>query len=193
MRKLLSVLALLAVLVVTACSPASSSEQVTTVSGDSAVLDRLGFAELTGQQIVEAVDKDPGARPLAFTASVRPGGVMLADDQGEVTVPLPADQFYVSVAPYVTRTHPCHFHSLATCNGELKGVDIAVKITATDGTVLVDEQTTTHTGNGFVGYWLPRGQTGTVQVTTADGKSGSAPFSAVTDEDATCMTTLQVA
>lgn len=192
MRKLFCVLALLSVLLVSACSAESTSGPATSISGDSAVLDRLGFAELSGKQIVEKLDTSPDARPMAFSASVRPGGVMLADDQGEVTVPLPADEFYLSVAPYVTRTHPCHFHSLATCNGELKGVDIAVKITTADGTVLVDEQTTTHTGNGFIGYWVPRGQTGTVQITTADGKSGSAAFSAVTDEDATCMTTLQV-
>lgn len=56
--------------------------------------------------------------------------------------------------------------------------------------MLVDEDTTTST-NGFVGFWLPSGATGTVTV-TADGKSGTAVFSSVAATDATCLTTLRL-
>lgn len=193
MRKILSLLAIAALLVVTGCSAKEPAGDASSSPADPAVLQRLGFEGMTGKQIVEQVDRDAQPRPLAFYASVRPTGLLLKDDQGSTTVPLPTDEFYLSIAPYATSTHDCHFHSLGTCNGELKDVEVSVKITAADGTVLVDEKTSTYAGNGFVGFWIPKGKTGTVQVTTADGKSGSAPFSSAGDEDATCMTTLKVA
>ncbi|MGA4668660.1 CueP family metal-binding protein [Propionibacteriaceae bacterium Y1923] len=190
MRKFFSLLVVACLLVVTACS--GSGGGAATAPADDGVLERLGFAGLSGKDIVAQLDASTDQRPLAFAASVRPTGLLLADEQGETVVPLPEDEFYVSVAPYVSNTHPCHFHSLATCNGELKETPVAVKITTAEGDVLVNEQTTTYAGNGFIGYWLPRGVTGTIEVTLADGRSGAVDFSTVGDEDATCITTLQL-
>lgn len=100
-----------------------------------------------------------------------------------------SDQFYLSIAPYLTHTHDCHFHNLGTCQGELAGKAVHVKVTDSDGTVLVYQAATTY-ANGFVAFWVPKGRTGTIEV-TADGKSGQVPFDSGT-EGATCVTTLKL-
>jgi hypothetical protein len=45
--------------------------------------------------------------------------------------------------------------------------------------------------NGFIGFWLPKGASGTVEVTSGRG-TGSQRFSTGVD-DPTCMTTLRLA
>lgn len=105
---------------------------------------------------------------------------------------MPADEFYVSFAPYVSRTHDCHFHSLTTCVGELQNAEVSVKITDdATGEVLVDDSLTTF-DNGFVGLWLPRGIDATVTV-EHDGKTASSPITTKGDDAATCVTTLHLA
>jgi hypothetical protein len=126
-------------------------------------------------------------------ASIRPNELLLRDGEGrEETLPMPADEFYVSFAPYVSRTHDCHFHSLTTCVGELQNAEVSVKITDdATGEVLVDDSLTTF-DNGFVGLWLPRGIDATVTV-EHDGKTASSPITTKGDEAATCVTTLHLA
>lgn len=167
-------------------TPAGQQTAPATTGG---VLASLGFAGMTGEQIVEKIDQDPTARPLQMKASVRPDKVVLGNAQGEVAVPLQDKGFYLSVAPFAKRTHECFFHSLATCQGEMVAQPVHVTITDAAGRVLVDEDATTY-ANGFVGFWLPRNISGTVSI-TVDGKTGSVPF-ATGEQDATCLTTLQV-
>jgi hypothetical protein len=153
-------------------------------------LSENGLDGLTGQEIVERLDASTDARPLPFTASVREDHVILSDDSTEVTVSLPQDVYYVAVGPYLIDTHECYYHSLATCQGELTDEQVHVTITDDDGTVLVDETTTTH-ANGFVGFWLPRDITGTIEISFED-YTGTVPFS-TSDGSPTCITTLQMA
>ncbi|MHB1064925.1 MAG: CueP family metal-binding protein, partial [Georgenia sp.] len=128
-------------------------------------------------------------RPADLMASVRPEVLLLSDGVAEHSLPLPADRFYVSIAPYVNQTHECFFHSLTTCRGELGGEDVTVRVVDDAGEVLVDEERTTF-ANGFVGMWLPRDVTGTIEVTQG-GRTGVVEFS--TDADgATCVTTLRL-
>ena len=108
----------------------------------------------------------------------------------EVSVPLPDDELYVSIAPFVETTHECYFHSLATCQGELVGEPVEVTITDAGGDVLVQETTTTYS-NGFVGFWLPRDVEGTIEISAGD-LTGSVPF-ATSEGSPTCVTTLQLA
>lgn len=167
-----------------------SAAGTTASSNQAAFLAEHGWADMSAEQIVEAIDQDDTARPLDFKASVRPGELILGDAQGEYSLPLTSDDgFYLSIAPFVNRTHDCYFHSLATCKGELAGDTMHVTITDSAGTVLVDDEVTTY-ANGFVGFWLPRDITGTVEV-DFDGRTGSVPF-ATADDSATCLTTLQL-
>ncbi|WP_341231485.1 CueP family metal-binding protein, partial [Nocardioides salarius] len=99
------------------------------------------LAGLEAPEVIERLDTMALAdRPGDLMASVQPDAVVVTDDQGrEVRLPMPEDQVYVSVAPYVDQTHECHFHSLTTCVGELGDESVDVMLTTADGEVLVDE------------------------------------------------------
>ena len=75
----------------------------------------------------------------------------------EVTVPMPDDLMFVSVAPYLQRTHPCATHYMSGCQGELVGAPVHVQALLADGTVWIDEVMPTM-ANGFIDLWLPRDQ-----------------------------------
>ncbi|WP_256837845.1 CueP family metal-binding protein [Ornithinimicrobium faecis] len=169
--------------VLSACSTGSDA-----VSTDPLLADH-GLDGLTAQQIVEELEASTEQRPLRLGASVSEDELLLDDGTTEMALPLPEDEFYLSVAPFVTQTHDCFYHSLSGCQGELVGAEVAVTITDASGDVLVDEEITTHT-NGFVGFWLPREITGTIEV-SREGYAGSVPFS-TTDGSPTCITTLQL-
>ncbi|MBG0823622.1 CueP family metal-binding protein [Planomonospora sp. ID91781] len=171
-------------------APASAAPQ--TSAAARTLLSAYGLTGKDAVQIIDHLDRLGGAeRPADLKASVRPGELALSGGGQEVVLPLPADRFYLSVAPYTDRTHECFHHSLTTCAGELAGKDMQVTITdAASGEVLVDETRTTF-ANGFTGFWLPRGIDGTVTVAYG-GRTGQAEIS--TGQDApTCLTTLRLA
>lgn len=138
---------------------------------------------------IVTLDQVDQQRPLSIQGSVRTDDVLFSDGDQEVAVPIPGDLVYVSIAPFVDQTHPCHFHALGGCQGELVQEDVSVVIVDDAGTTLVEEDTTTRT-NGFVGYWLPRGASGTITITQGE-RTGEAGFE-TGDGDATCVTTLQL-
>lgn len=150
---------------------------------------------LAGMDAVEAIDHlDQLAvtdRPSDLMASVYPDELVLAGEAQGVTLDLPAEKTYVSIAPYVNTTHECFYHSLTTCQGELGNENLDVQITdKSTGDIVVDEPATTF-DNGFVGFWVPSDIEGTIEVSYG-GKTGSTTFS-TTDEGATCITDLQLA
>ena len=159
-------------------------------SSEDPMLAELGLGGLSGQEIVAQLDVSTESRPLDFVASVREDEVLVGDGTKEVSVPLPDDVYYVSIAPFIETTHECYFHSLATCQGELTDESVDVRITDADGDVLVQETATTY-ANGFVGYWLPRDIEGTIEISQGD-LTGSVPFS-TSEGSPTCVTTLQLA
>lgn len=175
-----------------ATEPNSAQSADQSSSADTILADH-GLATADARQVIDTLDAQPVAeRPSDLIASVRPGQLQLSDDQGrEASLPLPDDAFYLSVAPYVSQTHECHFHSLTTCKGELGDTPVHVTVTDRDtGQVVVDEVLTTF-DNGFVGLWLPRGIEATLTIST-DGRSATTAISTSGDEDPTCLTTLQL-
>lgn len=169
--------------------PSSSSSAS---SAAAAVLADHDLAGLEAPEVIERLDTMALAdRPGDLMASVQPDAVVVTDDQGrEVRLPMPEDQVYVSVAPYVDQTHECHFHSLTTCVGELGDESVDVMLTTADGEVLVDETRRTY-DNGFVGLWVPRDLDATLTI-THDGRAGTAPITTRDPDDPTCVTTLQL-
>ena len=169
--------------------PSSSSSAS---SAAAAVLADHDLAGLEAPEVIERLDTMALAdRPGDLMASVQPDAVVVTDDQGrEARLPMPEDQVYVSVAPYVDQTHECHFHSLTTCVGELGDESVDVTLTTADGEVLVDETRRTY-DNGFVGLWVPRDLDATLTI-THDGRTGTAPITTRNPDDPTCVTTLQL-
>ena len=76
-------------------------------------------------------------------------------DGSESTVAIPEDKFFLSIAPWVTFTHPCTFHVPTGCTGELVGKEM--KVTARDvetGEIVIDQMITTQ-HDGFIDFWVP--------------------------------------
>lgn len=116
---------------------------------------------------------------------------LIVQDQNQVekTYDLPADEFFVSIAPFVEQTHACDIHSLTGCQGEMIEEDFDVYIEDEDGNVIVDEQMTSY-ANGFIDLWLPRDQTFQVKI-THEGKEVASDLQTYEDSG-TCITTFQL-
>lgn len=149
------------------------------------------LTDMSATEIIDMLDRmNVSDRPADLIASVQPDALVLTDNVTEVSLDMPDDVTYVSVAPFVSQTHECFYHSLTTCRGELSAQQIEVRfIDEATGDVILEETTTTF-DNGFAGFWLPRDLNGTIEV-TYDGKTGETPFSTANDA-ATCITTLKL-
>ena len=166
-----------------------SEENVQITPAD--VLAPYSLEDRNVDDVVDALDQMPvNERPEDLIASVRINQLELSTNEGNAAMDMPEDKTYVSFAPYVDSTHPCTFHSLTTCQGEMRNAPIHIKITESGSNrVLVDERVKTF-DNGFYGVWLPRDIEGKIEV-THEGKTGSADFSTKAD-GATCVTDLKL-
>lgn len=174
-------------------APASSPAAEAAPTAE-AVLGAYGLAGLDAREVIDALDATPLAeREADLLASIRPDQLLISDAAGaEVALPMPQDEFYVSIAPYVDTTHECYFHSLTTCVGEMRSEAVDVVVTdVASGEVLLDQTMMTF-DNGFVGLWLPRGLEVDVTI-TRDGLTATEQLSTDDAEDATCVTTMQLA
>lgn len=180
------------VLALSGCSTGGAEPDVPaehTVSAN--LLSTHGLDDKDVTEIVDHLDRVPAAeRSKALMASVRTDELLLTGESGELALDLPEGKSYISIAPFVDQTHECFYHSLTTCLGELSEEPVDVTITdAATGEEVVDEKTSTF-DNGFAGFWVPRGISGTVEISSGS-KTGSADFSTKQD-GATCITDLQL-
>ena len=152
-------------------------------------LDR--FQGQTAQEIIAELDQTPVSdRATDLIASIRADELILSDQSGQLSIDMPADEFYISAAPYTTTTHECFYHSLTTCTGELANAPVKVTVVADSGETILEENTTTY-DNGFVGIWLPRNIDATLTI-EHDGLTSTQPIS-TGDEAPTCITTAKLA
>ncbi|MGF7047270.1 hypothetical protein J2T13_001775 [Paenibacillus sp. DS2015] len=110
-------------------------------------------------------------------------------DVNKLTYDLPENEFFLSIAPYVEKTHPCTIHSLTGCQGELMKEEFSVYIADKEGTVILDE-TMKSQSNGFIDLWLPRDQTYHITI-KHDGKKAESEISTF-QIDNTCIATMQL-
>lgn len=149
------------------------------------MLDRWGFASMSIEEIVTTLDTVE-QRLSGLDASITDDELILTDEQGTFRFDLPKDKFYISFAPYINQTHPCAFHSLSGCQGELINQTFFVTITGSNNEIIVQEEMTSAT-NGFVGIWLPRGISGTLHVQYNNLEAET--FFTTHDNSNTCITT----
>ncbi|WP_017798539.1 CueP family metal-binding protein [Oceanobacillus kimchii] len=125
----------------------------------------------------------------ATSASVNATQLMVENDDTQENYELPEDEFFVSIAPYINETHPCTFHSLTGCQGELVNKPFDIYIEDMEGNLVFDD-TVESFDNGFVDLWLPRDQEFKATITYEDKQAKS---TISTFEDApTCITTMQL-
>ncbi|NBJ68214.1 MULTISPECIES: CueP family metal-binding protein [Clostridia] len=115
--------------------------------------------------------------------------IVSTDDGKEKTYELPEDEFFVSIAPFVDQTHPCTFHSLTGCQGEMVEKEFDVYIEDEDGKVIVDKKVKS-LANGFIDLWVPRDKKYDITI-EHDGKKVQSEFSTFA-EDPTCLTNMQL-
>ncbi|WP_313894028.1 CueP family metal-binding protein [Psychrobacillus sp.] len=123
------------------------------------------------------------------TASITSHELIVTDNGKETSFDLPEDEFFVSIAPFVSSTHECGIHSLTGCQGELVEKDFDVHIQDAEGNVVMDE-TITSFENGFIDLWLPRDRTYQVKI-DYDGKTVESELSTFKGDN-TCVTTMQL-
>ncbi|HEV7950543.1 MAG TPA: CueP family metal-binding protein [Glaciihabitans sp.] len=195
-----SLAALVLLLSITACTGAGEVDRASTDADSTAGLGADANAMLAKYDI-EAPDsvmelikqlqaQAPADRPDGLMASVRVDELLLASNDNEVSLALPQDEFHLSIAPYLTDTHECFYHSLTTCVGELGNEDFHVTILddATDQ-VLFDRNVTTFE-NGFFDVTLPVGLDITVLID--DGEHFAELPLGTRVDDATCVTSAQL-
>lgn len=156
-----------------------------TKQAEAVFLDKYGLSGLTVEEITNKLDSST-EDPAGLKASITGEYLALSDETTEVKLPLSADKFYLSFAPYISQTHPCGFHSLSSCRGELANTKVHALIKDSEGNELLNADITTME-NGFVGVWLPRNIDATVTV-SYNGLVASAPISTYADSE-TCLTT----
>lgn len=115
--------------------------------------------------------------------------IVTKPDGQEMIYQLPEEDFFVSIAPFLNHTHPCTYHSLTSCQGEMIEQELDVYIEDLDGNVVLNEKMTT-LANGFVDLWLPRDQTYQITISYQD-KIAETEISTF-DDDATCITTMRL-
>lgn len=129
------------------------------------------------------------ASNVVESASINDQTLVVQNGGKEEIHNLPEDEFFISIAPYLTYTHPCEFHNLTGCQGELANEKMDVKITDKQGEVHIDQSLTT-LENGFMDFWLPRDREYTIEISYQD-KYVEHVFSTF-DGNSTCLTDLQL-
>jgi len=115
--------------------------------------------------------------------------IVTNNDESETVYPLPEDEFFVSIAPFINETHPCTNHSLTGCQGEMVEEEFDIYIEDMEGNVVFEDILKTE-ANGFIDLWLPRNKTYNIIINHNEKKVES-EFSTF-EQDGTCITTMQL-
>ena len=146
--------------------------------------------ELSTKELKQLVQDFTDRTLTAKSASITSTELIIEDENDkEVIHKLPEDEFFVSIAPFMTSTHPCGNHSLTGCQGEMVNSEFDVQITDQKGNVVLDDQVKTGV-NGFFDLWLPSDEQYTI-IVNHDGKTVQSELSTF-KQDGTCVTTLQL-
>ncbi len=154
------------------------------LTGEKDVYALYGLEGLSVQEMVETLDEQTLDGNI-IGAAILETELVIHTESGTNTYPIDEDLFYISIAPYINNTHPCHNHNLVTCRSELANETVSVFIESDDGDVLFDGDLTLY-DNGFKGIWLPRNIDATITVTYGE-LSVSHDFGTYEDSG-TCMT-----
>ncbi|MEK3794829.1 CueP family metal-binding protein [Paenibacillus sp. FSL R7-0204] len=148
-------------------------------------------SQAASSQNIKQMVADYSSRALTSESASITSTQLIVDSGGpkEVTYDLPENEFFLSVAPYVEKTHPCATHSLTGCQGELTDQEFDVYIEDAEGKEVMNKSVKSQS-NGFIDLWLPRDQNYRMTI-THEGKQAQSEISTVESDD-TCLTTMQL-
>ncbi|WP_223066137.1 CueP family metal-binding protein [Paenibacillus caui] len=153
-------------------------------------IERNTSKEKGAQDIKQLVEDYSAGSIKTQSASITSHELIVTDgDSNSQTYDLPQNEFFVSIAPYVEKSHPCATHSLTGCRGELAEKEFDLSIEDMKGNTIL-EQTMKSKANGFIDLWLPRNKKYRITI-TYNGKTAESEFSTF-EGDNTCITTLQL-
>jgi hypothetical protein len=155
---------------------------------DTTPLETIGLDGLSGKEILLGLE-DGSISSSGYAVSVYDDELVVILEDDRINVDMPEDEFYVSVAPYITQTHECVYHSATGCRGELKNETFFIEFVTNDGTVILSEERSTQS-NGFIDLWLPRDIEGTLTITQND--LSAEKILSTTSGNPTCETTMQL-
>jgi type II secretory pathway pseudopilin PulG len=142
------------------------------------------------QSIKQLVDNYSSGNIKAQTASITSKQLIVNEGEADsLTYDLPENEFFVSIAPYVDKTHPCATHSLTGCQGEMTEEEFSVSIDDMEGNEIIDK-TLKSQSNGFIDLWLPRDKKYRITV-EHNGKIAESEISTFESDD-TCISTMQL-
>ncbi|WP_208764170.1 CueP family metal-binding protein [Shewanella aestuarii] len=74
----------------------------------------------------------------------------------QADVAIPEDKFLLSIAPWITYTHPCGNHVPTGCTGELIGEEMHMSAVDVETGEELMNQMVTLQHDGFIDFWVPR-------------------------------------
>ncbi len=148
----------------------------------------VGLEGMSGKEILMGV-ADGSIEVEGFGLSVYDDELVVILDDTRISVDMPEDEFYLSVAPFIDTTHECAFHSATGCRGEMKQEEFHVEFIDLDGNIIISESMMSMS-NGFIDLWLPRDIEGTLTITQGD--LTAVKLISTEAGEPTCETTMQL-
>jgi hypothetical protein len=148
----------------------------------------VGLEGMSGKEILMGV-ADGSIEVEGFGLSVYDDELVVILDDTRISVDMPEDEFYLSVAPFIDSTHECSFHSATGCRGEMKQEEFHVEFIDLDGNIIISESMMSMS-NGFIDLWLPRDIEGTLTITQGD--LTAVKLISTEAGEPTCETTMQL-
>jgi len=176
MRKIIMVITVLLItLTLSACSSKND-------------LESIGLEGMSGKEILLGI-ADGSVVVDGYGISVYDDELVVILEDSRLSVDMPEDEFYLSVAPYINNTHECLYHSATGCRAELKLEEFFIEFIDLDGNVIVSENMMS-LSNGFIDLWLPRDVEGTLTIT--QGELSTSKSISTESGEPTCETTMQL-
>lgn len=158
------------------------------IKSDQDLIEDLGFTGLDAKGILTLVSEG-GYDYNDVNISVSDSELLIITEDYTISYDMPEDEFYMSVAPYITNTHTCFTHSATGCTGELLSETFHILLIDDNGNTIIDRNyESLH--NGFIDLWLPRDINGTLTITHGE-MSAQKDISTYTGNP-TCETTMQL-
>lgn len=144
--------------------------------------------DLQGLSVEEMVEKLEATTYQSgkFKASISGTKLKLSEGNYYVEYDLPENLFYLSIAPYISNTHPCDIHSLSGCRSELSNETFMVSFYNEENELIRTEMRVSN-DNGFIGFWLPSGIE--VKIVVSYGELYAETFISTFENSNTCLTT----